>query len=273
MDHERPGKPAGEQPSGGGEVNMETLIQDIRYAVRILRKSPGFTAIAVIALALGIASTTSIFSVVDAVLLRPLPYPEANRIFNVSLMQRSTGVGGGAVSPGDYLDWATQNHVFSHMAASRGWPVNLNRGDHPERVRGTVTSGDFFPLFEIPPMLGRTLTPQDSTQGNDHVLVLGYGLWKRSFGGDPSVVGKDVVVNDERFTVVGVMPANFNPDGYGDLWMPSRWGVPVNLLRPNVDPRAVRDSHYLDAWGRLNPGVTLQQARDDTAGLGRRLDK
>lgn len=252
---------------------METLIQDIRYAVRILRKSPGFTAIAVIALALGIASTTSIFSVVDAVLLRPLPYPQANRILNVSLSQRSTGVGGGAVSPGDYLDWAAQNHVFSYMAASRGWPVNLNSGDHPERVRGTVTSGDFFPLFEIPPILGRTLTSQDSTQGNDHVLVLGYGLWERSFGADPNVVGKDVVLNDERFTVVGVMPANFNPDGYGELWLPSRWGVPVNLLRPNQDPRAVRDSHYLDAWARLKPGVALQQARDDMDAIARNLEK
>lgn len=252
---------------------METFVQDIRYAVRILRKSPGFTAIAVIALALGIASTTSIFSVVDAVLLRPLPYPEANRILDISLMQRSTGVGGGAVSPGDYLDWAAQNHVFSYMAASRGWPVNLNSGDHPERVRGTATSGDFFSLFEIPPILGRTLTPQDSTQGNDHVLVLGYGLWKRSFGADPHVIGKDVVLNDERFTVVGVMPANFNPDGYGELWLPSRWGVPVNLLRPNQDPRAVRDSHYLDAWARLKPGVTVQQARDDMDAIARRLEK
>ena len=252
---------------------METLIQDLRYGLRMLGKSPGFTSIAVIALALGIASTTAIFSLVDTVLLRPLPYPESNRILNVSLSQRSTGAGGGAVSPADYLDWAAQNHVFSYMAASRGWPVNLSGGDRPERVRGTVTTGDFFSLFETRPLFGRTLTPQDNTPGNDHVVVLGYGLWKRSFGADRSTVGRNIAVNGASYTVVGVMPVNFNPDGYGELWLPSRWGVPVNLLRPDQDPRSVRDSHYLDAWARLKPGVTLQQARDEMDAIARQLEK
>src|SRR5438876_5679558 len=116
---------------------METLIQDLRYGFRMLRKSPGFTAVAALALALGIASMTAIFSVVDTVLLHSLPYPESDRILNVSLSQRSTGLGGGTVSPADYLDWTSQNNVFTYIAASRGWPVNISGGDRPDRVRGT----------------------------------------------------------------------------------------------------------------------------------------
>jgi putative ABC transport system permease protein len=252
---------------------METLLQDIRYGIRMLRKSPGFTIVAVIALALGIASTTAIFSVVDTVLLDPLPYPDSSRILNVSLLQRSTGVGGGAVSPADYLDWAAQNHVFSHIAASRGWQVNLSGGSRPERVRGTMTTADFFPLFGLPPVLGRGLLASDNAPGNDHVVVLGYGLWTRLFGADRSVLGRNVILNSEPYTVVGVMPANFSPDGYGELWLPSHWGVPPNLLRPNEDPRPVRDSHYLEAWARLKPGVSLRQSRDDMDAIAGRLEK
>src|SRR5262250_416692 len=146
---------------------MTRLSQDLRYALRRLRKSPGFTVVAVTALTLGIASTTAIFSVVDSVLLRALPYPDFERILSVSTAQRSTGIAGGAVSPADYLDWAEQNHVFSLMAASRGWPVNVSTGDRPERLRGTVTSGDFFSLFGVRPLMGRTLSRQDSAPGND----------------------------------------------------------------------------------------------------------
>ena len=252
---------------------METLLQDIRYGFRLLRKNPGFAVVAVLALALGIASTTAIFSVVDAVLLRPLPYPDANRILSVSESQRSTGEGGGAVAPGNYLDWATQNHAFVYMAASRGWQVNLSGGDRPERIRGTMTSGDFFSLFGVAPILGRPLMPEDSAPGNDHVVVLGYGIWTRLFGSDRRVLGHNVTINGESYVVVGVMPANFNPDGYGELWLPSYWGVPPNLLRPGEDPRAVRDSHYLDAWARLKPGVSLQQARGEMDAISRRLEK
>ncbi len=252
---------------------MTGLLQDARYALRQLRKTPGFTAVAVMTLALGIASTTAIFSVVDTVLLHSLPYPDSDRILDVSSSQRSTGLGGGAVSPADYLDWAAQSDVFMHMAASRGWPVNLSAGDRPERVRGTLTSGDFFSLFGVRPVLGRTLTPQDSTPGNDHVLVLGYGVWMRLFGSDRALLGRDITINGAAYTVVGVMPPNFIPDGYGELWLPSHWGVPPNLLRPNEDPRSVRDSHYLQAWARLEPGVTLQQARDQMAAIASRLEK
>ncbi|MGH9498940.1 MAG: ABC transporter permease [Terriglobales bacterium] len=252
---------------------METLMQDVRYGWRMLRKSPGFTFIAAAALALGIASTTAIFSVVDTVLLHPLPYPDAHRILSVSESQASTGEGGGAVAPANYLDWAAQNHSFLYMAASRGWQVNLSGGDRPERVRGTMTTGEFFRLFGVRPVLGRTLLPEDNQPGNDHVVVLGFGLWKRSFGSDQGVLGRKITLNGDSYVVVGVMPASFNPDSYGELWLPSHWGVPPNLLRPNEDPRPVRDSHYLDAWARLKPGVSLRQAREDLKGVAARLEK
>jgi putative ABC transport system permease protein len=252
---------------------LNGLLQDARYALRQFRKSPGFTGVAVMALALGIASTTAIFSVVDTVLLHSLPYPESERILSVSLAQRSTGISGGAVSPADYLDWAAQNHVFSHMAASRSWPVNVNGGDRPERIRGTMTTGDFFPLFGVEPLLGRALQAQDNSPGNDHVVVIGYALWKRLFGGDRGLVGRDITINDASYTVVGVMPPNFAPDTNGELWLPSHWGVPPNALRPNEDPRSVRDSHYLEAWARLKPGISLQQAKSDLDAIARGLEK
>src|SRR5215471_12767284 len=252
---------------------MNGLLQDLRYAVRQLRKTPVFALLGTMVLALGIASTTVIFSVVDSVLLHSLPYPDSDRILSVSTAQRSTGIAGGAVSPADYLDWAAENNVFSFMAASRGWPVNVSTGDRPERLRSTVTSGDFFSLFGVRPLLGRALSREDSRRGNDRVVVLGYGIWIRLFGGEHTIIGHDISINGAPYTVVGVMPGNFVPDGYGELFLPSRWGVPPNLLRPDEDPRPSRDSHYLDAWARLKPGVTLRQARAEMDTIARRLEK
>src|SRR5215469_1000227 len=252
---------------------MNGLLEDLRYAVRQLRKTPAFAVLGTTVLALGIASTTGIFSVVDSVLLHSLTYPDSDRILNVSTAQLRTGIAGGAVSPADYLDWAAQNNVFSFMAASRGWPVNASTGDRAERLRSTVTSGDFFSLFGGRPLLGRTLSRQDSTPGNDHVVVLGYGIWTRLFGGDHGLIGHDISINGAPYTVVGVMPANFVPDGYGELWLPSHWGVPPNLLRPDEDPRSSRDSHYLDVWARLKPGVSLSRARAEMDTIARHLEK
>ncbi len=250
---------------------MTGLLQDIRYAFRQLARNPGFTAIATIALALGIGSTTAIFSVVDQVLLHPLPYPDSDQIVRVS--QTFQGKMTDDASPANYVDWVAQNHVFEQMAASRGWQGSLTAGNRPERVRGTMATPSFFPLFGINPVLGRALVASDATPGNDHVVVLGYGLWQRDFAADRTIVGRDIQLNGEKYAVVGVMPPNFSPDEYGEFWLPSPWEVPSHPLAPDKDPRQFRDRNYLDVWARLKPGVTAQQAHAELDTIGSRLEK
>ena len=250
---------------------MSSLLQDIRYALRQLVKNPGFTAVAAIALALGIGSTSAIFSVVDQVLLHPLPYRDSDRILKVS--QTFKGEWMNDASPANYLDWVSQNDVFAEMAASRGWQGSLSTGDRPERVKGTMATASFFSLFGVSPILGRSLQASDARPGNDHVVVLGYGLWQRYFAADRSIVGRDTRLNGEAYTIVGVMPPNFSPDDYGELWLPSPWDVPTHPLAPEQDPRQFRGRNYFDVWARLKPGVTLQQARVELDTIGQRLAK
>lgn len=250
---------------------MNELLHDLRYALRQLRKSPGFTAVATIALALGIGSTTSIFSVVDQVLLHPLPYPDSDQVVKVS--QTFQGKMTDDASPANYADWVAQNHVFSAMAASRGWQGSMTASSHPERVRGTMATPSFFTVFGVNPVLGRALVASDATPGNDHVVVLGYGIWQRDFAGDRAIVGRDIHLNGEKYAVVGVMPANFSPDDYGELWLPSPWDVPTHPLSPDKDPRPFRDRNYLDVWARLKSGVTPQQAHAELDTIGSRLEK
>jgi len=250
---------------------MNSLFQDLRFAVRQLAKNPGFTAVAVLALGLGIGSTTSIFSVIDQVLLHPLPYPDSDQIVKVS--QTFQGVWGDDASPANYLDWAAQNHVFSEMAASRGWQGSITAGDRPERIRGTMATPSFFSLFGVNPLLGRGLVASDAAPGNDHVVVLGYGLWQRDFAADRGIVGREIQLNGEKYAVIGVMPPNFSPDEDGELWLPSPWGVPSHPLVPNGDPRPFRDRNYLDVWARLTPGVSQQQAHAELTAIARRLEQ
>src|SRR3954470_21582613 len=216
---------------------MNTLLYDLRYGFRMLLKNPGFTLAALVTLALGIASSTAIFSVIDGVLLRPLAYPDSDKILIISPTMRSTGEPGGASAPANYIDYAAQNDVFSHMAASRGEQASLSDGDRPERVRGTMATSSFFPLFGVSPILGRALLPSDEQAGHSHVVVLSSELWARRYASDRNIIGREILLNDEPYTVVGVMPPNYQPDGYGELWIPSAFGVPTNSIRPNVDPR------------------------------------
>ena len=252
---------------------MRTILLDASYGLRMLRKNPGFTAVAVIALALGIASTTAIFSVVDSVLLHPLPYPQSDQIVYVSQTNRTTGEMIDAFSPANYLDMAEQNRVFSVMAAGRGWQGNLSGGDRPERIRMTMITASFFPLFGVSPMLGRVLLPSDESPGGDHVVVLSYGLWQRRYGADRALIGRSIELDSQPYEVVGVMPPTFSPDDYGELWLPSPWGVPSHPLAPTADPRQMRDRNYLDVWARLRPGVSLQHARAEMNALAGRLEK
>jgi putative ABC transport system permease protein len=252
---------------------MSTILYDLRYGFRMLMKNPGFTFAALITLALGIASSTAIFSVIDAVLLHPLPYPDSEKIMVLQPTMRSTGEPGGASAPANYIDYAAQNDVFSYMAASRGEQASLSDGDRPERVRGTMATSSFFPLFGVSPILGRTLLPSDEQPGHNHVVVLSSELWARRYTSDRNIIGREILLNDEPHTVVGVMPPNYQPDGYGELWIPSAFGIPTNSIRPNVDPRPIRGSNYLDVYGRLKPGVTIEKARSEMDAISRRLEK
>jgi putative ABC transport system permease protein len=248
---------------------MTRLFQDLRYATRRLRKSAGFTVVAVTTLALGIGANTAVFSVVDRVLLHPLPYPDSDRIVKVS--QTYEGISTDNASPANYLDWVSQNQIFDQMAASRGWQGSLSTGERPELVKGLMTTPSFFPLFGVAPILGRGLQARDARPGSDHVVVLGYGVWQRYFAADRAIVGRDIRLNGEQYNIVGVMPPDFSADEYGELWVPSPWGVPTHPLVPDKDPRQFRDRNYLDVWARLKPGVTMQQARVELDTIGRRL--
>ena len=252
---------------------METTLRDIRYALRMLRKSPAFTFTAIIALMLGIASSTVIFSVLSGVLLRPLPYPDPDKLVAITQTLRSTGVQRDAASPANYVDWAEQNDVFTAMAASRGWQGNLSEGEMPERVRATMATPSLFQVFTTPPLLGRVLNQNDAQPGNANVLVLSYQLWQRRFGGDRNIIGRQIRFDGAPHTVVGVMPASFSPDSYGELWTPSPFVIPTNSIRPTTDPRPIRDSNYLDVYARLKPGVAVQQAQAQLSAIMARLEQ
>lgn len=245
---------------------------DVRFGLRMLRKNPGFTLTAVLALTLGIASTTAMFSIVDGVLLRPLPYPNPGQLVNIAQTVRSTGVSTHDSSPANYLDWVAQSDVFSHIAATSGIQSTLSGGDRPERIRVTITSSDYFPLFGVAAVTGRTLNSQDSRSGNDHVAVLGYDLWQSRFGGQSDIVGREIQLNGERFTVVGVMPRNFSPDNYAQMWIPSPWDVPPHPLLPGQDPTKLRSRNYLEVWARLKPAVPISQARAQMNSIAARLE-
>src|SRR5256885_924390 len=252
---------------------MNTLLYDLRYGIRMLLKNPGFTFAALITLALGIASSTAIFSVINGVLLHPLQYPDSEKIMVVLPTMRSTGAAGGAVAPANYIDWAAQNDVFTAMSASRGEQFSLSDSDRPERVRGTMTTSNMFPLFGVAPMIGRTLLPSDEQPGHNHVVVLSSELWARRYSSDRNSIGRKISLNNEAHTVVGIMPPNYEPDGYGELWVPSAFGIPFKSYRPHRDPHPIRGSNYLDVYARLKPGVTLEKARAEMDAIGRRLEQ
>ncbi|HEV2492439.1 MAG TPA: ABC transporter permease [Terriglobia bacterium] len=242
---------------------MSTLIQDLRYGIRMLTKNPGFTTAAVLTLALGIGANTAIFSVVNATLFRDLPFRDSQRIVVVG--QEWMG-GYGDFSPADFLDVEDENRIFDRMAVYRSSSSNLSAGEKPEHVTSVAVTTDFFRLLGVEPVLGRAFLPEDSGHAGNRAAILSYSLWQRYFGKSPTVLGEKVVLNAELFTVVGVMPRSFGfPDG-ADLWVAPRYAVPEHPLRPNVDPATLRGSHYFEhIIAHLRPGVTMEQAQVNLA--------
>jgi predicted permease len=241
------------------------FFQDLRFGGRTLVKSPGFTLVAVAALALGIGANTAIFSVVNAVLLRPLPFKNPDQL--VMIWENATHLGfpKNTPSPANFLDWQRQSTVFTGMAALAQRNFNLTGVGEPERLDGRRVSANLFDILGVRPRLGRGLQPQDDKPGT-HVVLLSDGLWQRRFGADPAIVGRAINLNGESFTVVGVMPPGIQLPGYSN-WRDQLW---VPMAFP-AEEAAARGDHYLEVIARLKPGVTLEQARAEMDTIAARL--
>jgi putative ABC transport system permease protein len=241
---------------------MNTLIQDIRYGLRMLLKYKGFTAVAVIALGLGIGANTAIFSLVNGVLLRPLPFADAERIVYFEGNNPSSGINESNISFLDFTDWSQQTDLFASTAAYWTASANLGAdGAEPERVpRAGVTSG-FFAVLGVQPFLGRTFVPEDDKPGTISVAIISHGLWKRRFGSDPAIVGKQVQISSRPITVLGVMPPGFEYPEQTQVWVTSA----VNL---SEEPR---DNRSWSAIARLNTGVDLKRAQTQVSAISTRL--
>ncbi|MGP8173551.1 MAG: ABC transporter permease [Terracidiphilus sp.] len=227
---------------------MRSILQDLRYALRQLRKSPGFTLTAVLTLALGIGANTAIFTVVNAVLLKPLSYPDADRI--VQFFTIYSGGNSTVASIPKFHNWQQQASIFKEVAAYdfAGPGFNIT-GERPEQVHGLHVTEGYFRLFGAPVMLGRTFTPQEDLPNGGKVVVLSYGLWQRKFGGDPKIVGSSLSLGNEPYTIVGVLAKSFQSDPEAEIWLPFQF-----------DPNSTNQGDYFSVAGMLKPGVTLAQA-------------
>jgi len=242
---------------------MGSLMQDLRYSIRMFAKNPGFAAIAILTLALGIGANTALFSVVNGVLLNPLEYPHSEQL--VTVYGKTPGFARAPISYLNFLDWQRATRTFSSMALYRNEPYNLAGTAETELVGGSMISADFFPTLGVAPILGRNFRTDDDRAGAAPVVMLGGGLWKRKFGSSPDVIGKSIVLNGASYTIVGVVPPSFNFYGSErDLYTPAgQWTDPSFL-----DRRIEVSAH---AIGRLKPGVTLAQAKADMDGISENL--
>ena len=241
---------------------LESFAQDIRFAMRMLRKNPGFTAVAVLTLALGIGASTAIFSMVNAAVLRPLPYKDAGRLITIWNYNRQRGFDMDQVSPLDFADWRSQNHVFQDIAASTEAEYTLTGAGEPALIIAYSFSADYFRVLGVAPILGRTFLPDEEQPGKNHVAVLNYSFWQERFGGNHDVVGSTIELNGASYTVIGVMPPGFEYPTFTKLWTPL-----------TIPPEAAnnRGFRYLRVLGRLKPGVTVAQAQAEMNTIAARL--
>ncbi len=241
--------------------SMDTLVADLRYALRMLRTNPGFTAIAVSALALGIGANTAIFTVVNAVLLQPLPYFQPDRIVKVG--RKFQNGFGYSISIPKFMAWR-ENHVFEAMALydQSGPGLNIGTGDRPEQVRASHVSQEYFKVFGVAPLMGRTFAANEDLPNGPHVAVLSYSLWQSRFAGDPKMLGRTIPLSGQPYTVVGILPKGFYPDPPSDLWIPQQ-----------ADPNSTNQGHYLYVAARLKPGVSVESAQAEMKIVGEQFRK
>jgi predicted permease len=244
---------------------MESFLQDCRYALRMLARNPGFTLIAVLALALGIGANSAIFSIVNAVILKPLPYDKPEQL--VQLWMRFTGIGipndQNWVSAPEFVD-LQQNQSFSHLAAISSGSFNINISGTPERIDSAVVSSSFFPLLGVQAQLGRVFLPEEGQAGREHVVLLGDGLWRRRFGADPAIPGRKVVMNGQSYLIVGVLPRDFQLPLEAEVW------TPLVFSAANLNPNS-RGNHNYQVIARIKPGLSLEQTRADMDIVSKRI--
>jgi predicted permease len=246
---------------------MRNLIADFRYGFRILLRNPGFTLAAIVVLALGIGANTAIFSIVNAVLLRPLPYQDASRImqvWHVPPAKSFPGMSYFSVSPANYLDWQSQNSSFEQMAAYGFASFNVGGGERPEAIRGAAVAPRFFSILHVQPVFGRTFSAEEDRPGQGHVVILGNALWRNHFAADTGIVGRNVLLDGQTYTVIGIMPPKFKFPDWADLWVPLAW---------SNEKRAVRGNHNYMVIGRLKPEVAVRQAKADLSAISERLEQ
>ncbi|HST22626.1 MAG TPA: ABC transporter permease, partial [Blastocatellia bacterium] len=240
---------------------MEAIAQDIRYGFRMLLKNRSFTLIAIFALALGIGANTAIFSVVNAVLLRPLPYNDPARIMTVLHQELSP------VAPANFFDWREQQSVFESIAAAQYWTANLTGRDRPEQLNGLQLTADMFHLLGVSPALGRTFSDGEDQPGNERVIVLSHGLWQRRFGGDSNIINQQITLDGQSYTIIGVMPKEFQFAPF--------WATRAEIWSPlNLAPRLTdRGGQSLRIFARLKEGVTVGQAQAEMEAISQRLQQ
>ncbi|MGH9941547.1 MAG: ABC transporter permease, partial [Pyrinomonadaceae bacterium] len=247
---------------------MKTLWQDVRYGARMLLKAPGFTAVAVFALALGIGANTAIFSVVNTVLLRPLPFENSEGLVRVYVTDLKRGANSYPTSYPNFKDWQAGNHVFESVTAYGETSMTLTGADAPALLDGIITTTELFQTLSAQPLLGRSFLPEEGQAGGGgaRVVVLSHGMWQRRFGADRNIIGRQIALDGRSTTVVGVMPQGFvfplNAEET-EFWIP---------LDPSEVGNAERGSNYLSVVARLKKGATLEQAEAEMQTIARRLE-
>src|SRR5271154_3628156 len=240
---------------------MEILVQDIRFALRVFLKNPGFVSIAILTLALGIGANTAIFSILNAVLLRPLPFKNSAQL--VRLRETYKAVGNVSVSYPDFLDWRQQSHAFSAMAVINNVGFNLSGIAQPENIGGYAVSPNFLALVGVRPVIGRDLLPSEEKPGTAPVVLLSYQLWQSHLGGDPAVIGRTITLDGRSYSIVGVLPSTFRFLDRSDVL------IPIGVFAAGLTERGERGD--MDVVGRLSPGVTLAQAAVEMNTIAARL--
>jgi putative ABC transport system permease protein len=248
-------------------MSLRNLLSDFRFSLRLLRRNRGFSAAAIVVLALGIGANTAIFSIVNAVLLRPLPFDDPSRImqvWHVPPAKSFPGMTRFSVSPANYLDWQSQSSSFEQMAAYGFRSFTVGGSERPEAIQAGTVASDFFPLLRVQPLLGRTFAPEEDSPGKGHVVVLGYNFWRDHFAADRNIVGRNILLDGETYSVVGVMPETFRFPSWAKLWVPLAW---------TNDTRAVRGNHNYGVIARLKKNVDMRQAQAELSAISTRLEQ